>query len=89
MSSTFTAADPIAPPLASPLHADETWSLSIRATKAEAKKLSAIVSPTRNFEPTAQRGVYAMTSNSELLTIRDADFLANMGVEVLSIENVR
>lgn len=73
---------------ASPLQADETWSLSIRATKAEAKKLSAIVSPTRNFEPTAQRGVYSMTSDSEVLSMRDADFLARMGVEVLAIDQL-
>lgn len=67
---------------------DETWSLTIRATAAEAKKLSAIVSPSRNFEPTGRRGEYAMTSNSEVLSIRDADFLAGMGVEILSIEQL-
>lgn len=62
------------------------YGVRIKTNAREARILSAIVSPTRSFVPTGQRGVYVMETDDEILAIRDADFLAERGVEVLGID---
>lgn len=57
--------------------------VTIRTNGREAKHLSAITSPTKDFEPTGERGVYFMPADDEVQALHRADFLTRNGVEVL------
>ena len=57
----------------------------IKANARDAKTLSAILSPTRDFVPTDTRGQYVMEAADEVQALRDADFLAERGVVIVEV----
>ena len=57
--------------------------VTIQSTAREAKRLSALVSATRTFEPTGVRGQFFIEAADEVRALHDADFLAGYGVKVV------
>ncbi len=63
----------------------DTHGITIKTNARDARLLSAIVSPTRDFLPTGERGVYFMADPDECRALRDAEMLAERGVTVLAV----
>jgi len=59
--------------------------VTIKSNAREAKRLSALVSATRNFEPTGVRGEFFIPAEDEVRALRDAEFLADNGATVTAV----
>lgn len=59
--------------------------VTIRTNAREAKRLSALVSATRNFEPTGVRGEFFIACDDEVKALRDSEFLASNGATVVAV----
>lgn len=59
--------------------------VNVKTNAREAKRLSALISPTRSLEPTPARGVYYLAASDEVQAMRDAEFLTDNGAAVISV----
>lgn len=64
------------------------YGVTIESNARQAKRLSALLSPTRNSVPTGQRGRFFMAATDEVQSLRDADFLTAYGVDVRGLDGV-
>lgn len=56
----------------------------IRSTCREAHRLEALVSPTRDFRQAGDQ-TYVMEASDEVQALRDADFLASCGAQIVRV----
>ena len=62
-----------------------THGVTIRSNARDAKRLSALVSATRNFEGTGTRGEFFIPADGEVQALRDAEFLTDNGATVTEV----
>lgn len=57
----------------------------VKTNARQARRYAALLSPTREFEPTARRAHYILPAVDEVQALRDAEFLRGRGINVLYV----